>query len=632
MKWSIEKKTLAGLGLVLALFAGSILVAYQSTLNLRETSRRVTHTYEVLTGVENVLSSVTEAETGQRGYLITGDETYLDPYNKAIANIGQYIVHLRELTSDNPDQQRRVASLEPLVAARLETIRRTIDAYRQGGFEASQQIVMSGEGKEEMDGIRSIVAEMTTAENRLLAQRSEESRASVRESGLIFFILVVLIVALVVFVYRIVKRDSTARRRSEQEVRKLNAELEDRVSERTMQLQSTNQELEVEITERKQAEVVLQHSERRFRALIENSSDGVTLLSANGVISYASDSTQRILGYSNEEIVGLDPMQLIHPDDQAAIGNLLHQLLGTPESVVTHEYRIRHKDGSWRWIESTINNLLAEPAVQAVVFNYRDVTERKQSEEALRQAIAELAHSNSELQQFAYVASHDLQEPLRMVASYTQLLAKRYKDKLDDDAHEFIAYAVDGANRMQKLINDLLSYSRLSTKTRSFEPIDCEVVLSHTLNNLQIAIEENDVNITHDPLPTVLGDDVQLMQLFQNLIGNAIKFRGSEPPRIHIGVDSSEDQWLFCVRDNGIGMEPQYFERIFAIFQRLHAKTEYVGTGIGLAVCKKVVERHGGRIWVESQPGEGSTFYFTIPQSLQEEVEDKNRVLVQTLA
>ncbi|MBE0517378.1 MAG: GHKL domain-containing protein [Methanophagales archaeon] len=240
-----------------------------------------------------------------------------------------------------------------------------------------------------------------------------------------------------------------------------------------------------------------------------------------------------------------------------------------------------------------------------------NAVERRTKE--LAKTIAELERSNAELEQFAYVASHDLQEPLRMVASYTQLLARRYKGKLDADADEFIGYAVDGANHMQMLINDLLTYSRVSTRGKPFEPAECETILDQTLLDLRMAIEEGDAVITHDPLPIVMADALQLTQLFQNLIGNAIKFHGEEPPSVHVSVEQKGNEWVFSVRDNGIGIDPKYADRIFKIFQRLHNRREYPGTGIGLAICKKIVERHGGHIWVESQPGKGAAFYFTIP-------------------
>ncbi|MGO8761249.1 MAG: sensor histidine kinase [Desulfobaccales bacterium] len=247
-----------------------------------------------------------------------------------------------------------------------------------------------------------------------------------------------------------------------------------------------------------------------------------------------------------------------------------------------------------------------------------ELDERRRAEQRMAQYAGELARSNAELEQFAYVASHDLQEPLRMVASFTQLLARRYRGQLDKDADEFIGFAVDGATRMQSLINDLLAYSRVGTRGKPFVPTDCGAVLQMALDNLTRSVEESGAVITHDLLPTVPGDEVQLTQLFQNLIANAIKFRGRETPRIHVSVENQGPQWVFAVRDNGIGIAPEQQERIFMIFQRLHHRSEFPGTGIGLAICKKIVERHGGRIWVESKPGEGAAFYFSLTQGEQQ--------------
>ena len=238
-------------------------------------------------------------------------------------------------------------------------------------------------------------------------------------------------------------------------------------------------------------------------------------------------------------------------------------------------------------------------------------------EEQVAECTEELARSNKELEEFAHIASHDLQEPLLMVSSYTQLLERRHKDKRDSDANEFIAYAVDGAKRMQTQINDLLAYSRVTTQGHSFEATSCSDIFETAVSNLAASIEETGAMVTRDPLPILPADASQLVSVFQNLIGNGIKYRGDQPPRIHVSAVESGHEWVFSLKDNGIGIEAEFPERIFVIFQRLHGKTKYAGTGIGLAICKKVIERHGGRIWVESEPEKGSTFYFTLPMRNQ---------------
>ena len=249
---------------------------------------------------------------------------------------------------------------------------------------------------------------------------------------------------------------------------------------------------------------------------------------------------------------------------------------------------------------------------------------RREAEEGLRDAhreleqkAAELSRSNDELQQFAYVASHDLQEPLRMISSYTQLLGRRYGDRFDENAKEFMGFIVEGAGRMKQLIEDLLAYSRVGTKGREFRAFSAESAFEKALANLRTTAERAGADVTHDRLPVITGDEGQLAQVFQNLIGNAIKFRGDEAPRIHVSSRFADGEWVFAVRDNGIGFDAQYADRIFLVFQRLHNRSEYPGTGIGLAICKKIVDRHGGRIWVDSRPGTGSTFFFSIPEKEQ---------------
>jgi signal transduction histidine kinase len=260
--------------------------------------------------------------------------------------------------------------------------------------------------------------------------------------------------------------------------------------------------------------------------------------------------------------------------------------------------------------------LLAEELARRAALaidNARLYREAREAQQTLTQQAAELRRSNEELQQFVYVASHDLQEPLRMVTTYVQLLAQRYQKSLNADAETFIGYAVEGAKRMKALIDDVLTYSRVGTSGRTVVPTNCEAVLQQTLQALHLQIAESAARITLDPLPTVMVDSMQLSLLFQNLLSNALKFHGQERPCIHLSAQHKGSEWVFAVRDNGIGIDPQYAERIFVIFQRLHSRSEYPGTGIGLAICKKIVERHGGRIWVESELGKGATFFFTLP-------------------
>lgn len=317
---------------------------------------------------------------------------------------------------------------------------------------------------------------------------------------------------------------------------------------------------------------------------------------------------QNILGYRHEELRGYLLTNLLHPDDEELTRSALQEAAAGPAER-RFESRFRHKTGDYRWLAWAV---VISPQDRLLYAAARDITERQLAEVRLRAQAGELERSNRELEQFAYVASHDLQEPLRIVSSYVQLLARRYSGRLDQDADEFISFTVEGVSRMKNMINDLLAYSKVGSRGREFAPVAMEGILTRVMDHLQLAIGDHDAAVTHDPLPVVQGDDLQMTQLLQNLIGNAIKFRGPTPPRIHVGVRKQDAHWLFFVRDNGIGMDPQYAERIFAIFQRLHSRDEYPGTGIGLAICRKIVEQHGGRIWVDSEPGKGATFYFTL--------------------
>ena len=354
------------------------------------------------------------------------------------------------------------------------------------------------------------------------------------------------------------------------------------------------------------------------RSLIEASLDPLVTISRDGKVTDVNVATEQVTGVAREQLVGTDFSDYFTEPEEARAG---YELVFDEGYVRDYPLAIRHTSGKVTDVLYNATIFRDEGGRGVGVFAAaRDVTERKRAEEALRRAEAalraekdELARSNAELEQFAYVASHDLQEPLRMVASYTQLLSRRYQGKLDEDADEFIGYAVGGAQRMQQLITDLLAFSRVGTRGKPLVAMESQSAYDEALANLALTIEESGARVDADPLPAVQGDHQQLVQLFQNLIGNAVKFHGEEPSRIHVSALKDGGAWLFSVADDGIGIDPQYFERIFVIFQRLQGRQEFPGTGIGLALCKKIVARHHGRIWVESEPDRGSTFYFTIP-------------------
>jgi PAS domain S-box-containing protein len=418
-----------------------------------------------------------------------------------------------------------------------------------------------------------------------------------------------------------------------------------------------------DITDRKIAEEGLRETRDYLENLIGYANAPIIVWDPTFRITRFNHAFERLTGLRAAEALGKQ-LDILFPEESmdASLDHIRRALSGERWEAV--EIPIQKTDGSVRTVLWNSANIYDKEGSKIVttIAQGQDITERKIAEEELRKTRDELeervrertkelslaseelanraqelarksedlARSNAELEQFAYVASHDLQEPLRMISSYVQLLSRRYSGRLDNDADEFIAYAVEGTKRMQQLINDLLAYSRVGTRGRPLEPTDFEQVFREAMANLLVAVEESDAIVTHDRLPTEMADEMQMVQLFQNLIGNAIKFKGHDSPRIHVSARSEGDEWIFSVQDNGIGIDPQFFDRIFTLFQRLHGRNEYPGTGIGLTVSKKIVERHGGRIWLESEPGRGTRFYFTIPrqievkpESLGERIEDE---------
>jgi PAS domain S-box-containing protein len=380
----------------------------------------------------------------------------------------------------------------------------------------------------------------------------------------------------------------------------------------------------MDISRVKLVEKRLRESEERYRSLFNQMTEGFAVheIIYNPLgepVDYRfidiNPAFERLTGLKRDDVVGKLKSEVV-PDDNVDWAKIYGKVALTGEPI--------HLDDYSDTLKRHYDIYCYSPKTNHFATIFSDITERKVAEDNLKVTLKRLEKSNYDLEQFAYVASHDLQEPLRMITSFLQLLKKRYGEKLDNDANDFIGFAVDGADRMQKLINGLLTFSRLNTSTIEFREIDTEEVLDQVKFESKIFIERNDAVITHDPLPVISADYIQMVQLFQNLVVNAIKYSGPQRPRVHVSAKREGMEWLFSVRDNGIGIEENHSDKIFMIFQRLHGRDEYEGTGIGLAIAKRIVERHGGTIWVESETGKGSTFYFTIPQEVDYEFDEFN--------
>jgi signal transduction histidine kinase len=368
-------------------------------------------------------------------------------------------------------------------------------------------------------------------------------------------------------------------------------------------------------TERKRAEIAAQETRRYAESIVETVREPLMVLYADLKVLSANRSFYNTFKVIPGETIGNFIYDLGSRQwDIPRLRILLEDIL--PKNTKFDNFEVEHNFpiiGHKIMLLNACRIYRKDIGTQMVLLAIEDITERKRSEKELKKLSEELARSNADLKDFAYVASHDLKKPLQSIEGFVKLLARRYRGKLDDKADEFLEYIIDGAQRMQELIKDLLEYSQVGAKGEKLKFIDCSFVVGKAIGNLQAAIEESNAVVTYDELPTITANTSQMISLFQNLIDNAIKFRSEEAPRIHISAERKGKEWIFSIRDNGIGMDPNDSGRIFEMFQRLHGSTEYPGTGMGLAICKKIIERHGGRIWVESESGKGSTFYFTMP-------------------
>jgi len=400
--------------------------------------------------------------------------------------------------------------------------------------------------------------------------------------------------------------DITERKKVEDELQKHLDRLDELAEEHTEELKAVNKQIVQELSELKKAEEQARNAYLDLDQIFNVSSDGMRVIDKDFNMLLYNKNFSTLTDLSEDELTGKKCYEVFHGPLCHTPNCTLARILNGEEYIEDDMEEEKNDGTKIPCIVTAIPFRSGDGTLIGMVVNYKDITERKEMEE-------ELKRSNVELEQFAYVVSHDLQEPLRTIAGYLNLLARRYTGKLDSKANSFIKRTIDGAARMQRIINDLLNYSRIGAPFKFLKPANCEVVLKDALKNLKVMIGETCAKVSHDFLPTLLAESTQLTQLFQNLIANAIKFHSDKPPEVHIAARHQDGEWLFSVRDNGIGIDSKDADRIFLIFQKLQSWDEYPGTGIGLAICKRIVELHGGRIWLKSQARKGSTFYFTIP-------------------
>jgi PAS domain S-box-containing protein len=693
-----NRKVQLWFGAAILTLLGSGVISYRALVVSNQSQGWVRHTGQVLEELQEVLSASQNIESSSRGFVLTGDKSYIESFKGNILREAKAAGSIEELTADNLVQQRRVLVLKKLLAQKIRFSVSVIDLRQAKGMEAAAELIGDGPRQQITGDIQDLVLEMQDEERRLLAVRDAVASRQLEHTKIVLVLASLLGLLTALAAEWSVRHENGKSGRTEETLRgseekyrmlvdgvrdyaifmldlrgqilSWNAgaekvkgykaeeiighnfscffppeEIKQGRPEELLRLTAiTGRQEEQRMRIRKDGSRFLanltftalrdrdgnlkgfsefshdlsesKESGAKYRGLLEAAPDAMVVVNQSGEIVLLNVQAEKQFGYRRDELVGQKVKNIIPEgfaerliaDGTRSAAEALAQQIGTGI-----ELSGRRKDGSEFPIEIMLSPLESAEGI-LVTAAIRNISVRKDADLQLVQKVEELNRSNEELQQFSYVASHDLQEPLRMVASYTQLLANRYKGKLDVDADEFIDFAVDGCNRMQRLIQDLLAYSRSGTDGKALQKRSSEDALNNALKNLSGTIEESGAVVTHDALPAITTDDTQLEQVFQNLVGNAIKYRGTEVPTVHISAARKGlEEWTFSVRDNGLGIEAQYFERIFILFQRLHGRTEFKGTGIGLAICKKIVEGLGGRIWVESQVGKGSTFYFTLP-------------------
>jgi PAS domain S-box-containing protein len=688
---------LAIAALILLAMAGMF---FRDWAQYRGASADEEHTRGILESVQRLFSTVQDAETGQRGYLLTGEEKYLAPYYLAIQLASGEMANLKSLLTRPGDQPQDAFELSARLDQKLAELHKTIEVRRSQGLQPALDIVLTGRGRQLMDQIRELCTGIQKREYSALIDASRQEKKYARQTELVMIAGSLILFAFLIAASVMTNRAVLAREQSLGETREARDMLQTTLTSigdaviatdaqgriefanptarallrtgqadlgglplddvfrivnehtratvespvrkvmregtvvglanHTILIAQDGTEIPIDdsgaplrgvdgkirgtvlvfrdITERKQVE----EATRLLADVVEFSDDAIISKDLNGLVTSWNRGAERLFGYTAAEMIGR-PIALLAPPDRAGEMLAILDRIKRGERVEHYESIRRGKDGRLVNVSLTVSPILdASGKIVGASKIARDITERALAFESIAQHADRLARSNANLQQFTYAASHDLQEPLRTVVTFTQLLADRYGEKLDGEANEFMGYVISAATRMRLLITDLLSYSRaVHHEDLPLKEVPLKEAVELAAHNLQLAIEESGTVIESGPLPTLHADKVQMIQLFQNLISNAIKYKSDESPVIRITADQNGEEWVLSVCDNGIGIPAEYKEYVFGVFKRLHGNAR-AGTGVGLAICKTIVERHGGRIWVESEPGRGSTFKFSI--------------------
>jgi len=598
MKTAMGNKSAYGVVIAIVTVLVIVVLSIWQYRRIQDNGGIIRHTNQVLFQTQQILNAETQYELNVKNFLLTGDSSFLQMAGDTLAILPAEINLVKTLTADNPSQQSRIDTLLAYAGRNRATLEQIVHLGKTGGYTGPRELIAEDAKTGSSHGIQSVIAQMEQEERRLLDIRRRSNQIKALELQGVLWALIAAVVILAFITFRKIRLDLRNEKRITQQLHRFNSELEAQVS-----LQTAN----------------LQASEDKYKTLFYKSplpkwiydEETLRFLEVN-------DAAVRLYGYSQEEFRRMTLKDIRPLDEVTGLMEDMEAVRRDPNGF--HESQRRHRKRSGEIIDVFVSGHPVEmDGRRARMVAIVDITERKRYEKQLRhlnvdlaKRAEELAASNAELERFAYVASHDLQEPLRMVSSFLQLLQKRYKGQLDEKADQYIHYAVDGAERMKALIMDLLEYSRVGTAKEGFGEVDTAVVMQEVGDIFRERIIAARATVDIGMLPKVWGDKVQLLQLFQNLLSNALKYHSDRLPVIRVSAKEETGHWLFAVEDNGIGIDAQFFDKIFIIFQRLHNKTDYSGTGIGLAICKKIVERHGGKIWVESRPNEGSTFYFTV--------------------